>query len=94
VTAKEENTVEEPHSGLVGSPIKYVKPDSKSDEECSEADHVPDLINDEFGGEPMAMPHDDYEARDLEEKIMDLNKRAMEHLGREQLYGYGTIDET
>ena len=25
---------------------------------------------------------------------MDLNKRAMEHLGREQLYGYGTIDET
>lgn len=25
---------------------------------------------------------------------MDLNKRAMEHLGREQLYGYGIIDES
>ena len=25
---------------------------------------------------------------------MDLNKRAMEHLGREQLYGYGAIDES
>jgi hypothetical protein len=30
----------------------------------------------------------------MEHKIMDLNKRAMEHLGKEQLYGYGTIDES
>jgi hypothetical protein len=32
--------------------------------------------------------------RELEVKIMDLNRKAMEHLGREQLHGYGVIDET
>lgn len=34
------------------------------------------------------------EQKELEMKIMDLNKKAMEHLGREQLHGYGVIDET
>jgi hypothetical protein len=46
--------------------------------------HIPPLFSEE----------DESAAKELEYKIMDLNKRAMEHLGREQLYGYGTIDET
>ena len=42
----DDQTKEEPYSGLIESPRKQVRQQQDEEEDCSETDNVPDLIND------------------------------------------------
>jgi hypothetical protein len=73
--------MEEPYSGLVGSPGKrWRPPQQEDDEECSEIDPVADLMD---YYKDISYEYVDPAAQEMEQNVMDLNKRAMEHLGRE-----------